>query len=77
MISVKSVGDSLKMNQRPVEHVYGTVLGWGAGLQRTLGGVGMLRQRLPVEKECRCPAELILAARKEKMWKAREGGRRA
>lgn len=71
------VGDSLKMKQRPVEHVYGTLLGWGAGLQRTLGGVGMLRQRLPVEKECRCPAELILAARKEKMWKAREGGRRA
>lgn len=45
-------------------------------LQRRLGGVGMPRQRLPVEKECWCPAELILAGRKEKMWKARERGRR-
>lgn len=32
----------------------------------------MSRQRLPVGKECRCPAELILARRKKKMWKARE-----
>lgn len=60
-----------------MEHVYGTLLGWGAGLQRTLGGAGMPRQRRPAEKECRCPAELIRAARKEKMWKARKGGRRA
>lgn len=47
-----------------------------AGLQRTQGGVGMSRQRLPVEKECWCPAELILAGRKEELWKARESGRR-
>lgn len=58
--------------------VYGTVgfQGWTQGLQRTLGGVGISRQRLPVEKECWCPAGLILAGRKEKMWKARERGRR-
>lgn len=36
----------------------------------------MSRQRLPVEKECWCPAELIPAGRKEKMWKVRERGRR-
>lgn len=57
--------------------VYGTVgFFWlDAVLQRTLGGVGMSRQRRPVEKECQCPAELILAGRKEKCGKrGREGG---
>lgn len=41
------------------------------GCRGTLGGVGMSRQRRPVGKECWCPAELILAGRKEKMWTAR------
>lgn len=62
---------------KPVGSLWNSWYTWlDAGLQRTLGGVGMSRQRLPVEKECWCPAELILAGRKEKMWKARERGRR-
>lgn len=63
--------------KKPVASLWNSWFSWlDAGLQRTLGGVGMSRQRLPVEKECWCPAELILAGRKEKMWKARERGRR-
>lgn len=63
--------------QKPVGSLWNSWSTWlDAGLQRTLGGVGMSRQRLPVEKECWCPAELILAGRKEKMWKVRERGRR-
>lgn len=52
--------------------VYGTVGSLG---QTLCCRVGMSRQRLPVEKECWCPAELILAGRKEKCGKqGREGG---
>lgn len=36
----------------------------------------MSRQRLPAEKECWCPAELILAWRKEKRRNASDRGRR-
>lgn len=66
-----------RKGENPGLPVYGTVgFSWlDAVLQRTLGGVGMSRQRLPVEKECQCPAELILAGRKEKCGKrGREGG---
>lgn len=44
------------------------------GCRGTLGGVGTSRQRRPAGKECWCPAELILAGRKEKMWTARGEG---
>lgn len=49
----------------------------GQGCRGTLGGVGMSRQRRPVGKECWCPAVLILAGRKEKLWTRGERGRRA
>lgn len=50
--------------------VYRTFVGLGwTHLWRTMGGVGMSRQRLPVEKECWNPAVLIRVRRKEKWAK--------